>query len=375
MFRNRVFVSITIGLCGLFFVVTGIQFYATKYLQSVYSTSRMNVTYSGNQSLNVYPDIEGLYIRRYTLYNKGMVFAKWNGAFPSEDDALMWYDTDNRWVIARLRNAWYISLPLDDEMKKNITIRGDGNWVRPDTAKWQGGYAVKPYVDQSLIHLSFAAVAATGPTLGVVVGGCIIDRAGGYEGHENLVRALKISTIFGGIATTIGVVTSTMDYYWVLVLGMWLVLFFGGGVLPAATGIVIAIVDAEMRPFANAMSMVLYNVFGYALGSIAPGAFMDWIKPVSSDEDESYDHVYIQKCGMRFILACSAVGFGGMAFAWLYTKYRGDRTKSSRQLRSIPSLGEQEDEQRDCPLDRLDPATAPTESQVQSETDRGYDLR
>ena len=51
---------------------------------------------------------------------------------------------------------------------------------------------------------------------------------------------------------------------------VWLVLFFGGAIIPAATGLILASVPPSLRPFSCAMSMLTYNILGYAGGTILP---------------------------------------------------------------------------------------------------------
>lgn len=64
----------------------------------------------------------------------------------------------------------------------------------------------------------------------------------------------------------IGVIGSFLDKFVAIIAMMWLLLFFGGAILPPATGILIASVDPSVRPFASSLSMFAYNIFGYALG-------------------------------------------------------------------------------------------------------------
>mmetsp|Transcript_2018 Transcript_2018/g.3973 ORF Transcript_2018/g.3973 Transcript_2018/m.3973 type:complete len:93 (-) Transcript_2018:44-322(-) len=73
----------------------------------------------------------------------------------------------------------------------------------------------------------------------------------------------------------------------------------------------IAVVDPGIRPFANAMSMVAYNIMGYSLGSILPGAIMTWL----SEGPMKDQHYSVLIWGMRTILLWSVIGFAGMALA------------------------------------------------------------
>ena len=48
-----------------------------------------------------------------------------------------------------------------------------------------------------VVQSLFIFTAATGPTAGVIFGGWIIDKAGGYKGIKQRHKALKICMIFG----------------------------------------------------------------------------------------------------------------------------------------------------------------------------------
>ena len=57
---------------------------------------------------------------------------------------------------------------------------------------------------------------------------------------------------------------------------VWFILFFGGAIVPGATGMVISSVDPRLKAFSSAMSMLTYNVLGYSAGTIIPGAYQEY---------------------------------------------------------------------------------------------------
>lgn len=56
---------------------------------------------------------------------------------------------------------------------------------------------------------------------------------------------------------------------------MWLVLFFGGAILPSCSGILVSIVPRRLRPLASALCIVVINLFGYFLSLVLTGLLMD----------------------------------------------------------------------------------------------------
>jgi hypothetical protein len=59
---------------------------------------------------------------------------------------------------------------------------------------------------------------------------------------------------------------------------VWLVLFFGGAMIPGSTGLLLSSVPPSLRAFSAAMSMFVYNISGYGAGSIFPGICMQVAK-------------------------------------------------------------------------------------------------
>merc|ERR1712187_784078 len=126
----------------------------------------------------------------------------------------------------------------------------------------------------------------------------------------------KICCLFGLFATTVGILVSFCLLYWLVVAGFWIVLFFGGAILPPATGMLITVVDPETRPLANAFSMFIYNIFGYALGSFLPGLVMQFLTRHGTLGNE----LSVEQWGMRLILWWAVFGCLGMFFAWIFAR-------------------------------------------------------
>jgi MFS family permease len=56
---------------------------------------------------------------------------------------------------------------------------------------------------------------------------------------------------------------------------LWLLLFFGGCCLPAASGILVSIVPYKFRTISSSFSLMTFNIFGYFLSLCVSGYIME----------------------------------------------------------------------------------------------------
>lgn len=118
----------------------------------------------------------------------------------------------------------------------------------------------------------FIAVAATGPTLGVIFGGRLIDSYGGYKGLHQRVKTLKVCLLMGLFACFCAAPITFTESFALNVVLLWAVLFFGGAVLPACSGMILSTVPSRHRPASSAFSIVVFNLLGYCLSLVLSGA-------------------------------------------------------------------------------------------------------
>ena len=136
--------------------------------------------------------------------------------------------------------------------------------------------------DSHKVMLAFIITSATGPIFGVLFGGWIVDRVGGYRGGASQrFRCLSLLLLFGVLANLF----ADASTYWhppeeqeteglLFVIGMiWFLLFFGGACLPALTGIFIDAVPSRFKALGSSMSQICFNC-GYAAAPILAGALM-----------------------------------------------------------------------------------------------------
>ncbi len=103
-------------------------------------------------------------------------------------------------------------------------------------------------------------VCVTGPVLGVIVGGAIVQNYfGGYEGKH----ASTFAVVFAGLALLSTVPIRQIDNIYTFGVCLWAVLFFGGGTIPSIQGIMISSLSTDLRASGSSFSNLMQNAFGY----------------------------------------------------------------------------------------------------------------
>lgn len=175
----------------------------------------------------------------------------------------------------------------------------------------------------------FSLVALTGPAVGVIAGGIVVDMYGGYNGLRARVTTLKLmlgaATLASICAISLGFIKggSGMREFWGFVVLMWLVLCSGGAIVPPGTGIMLTVVPAEMRAFASSVGQGFYNIFGFGMGSLLPGVAISMMPFESPRLRRQY--------GMMVL-------FGSSFFAWLSLVYMVVQQESLKKSRSKETL-------------------------------------
>ena len=141
---------------------------------------------------------------------------------------------------------------------------------------WATAYLTAPEpVHASLgeVLLVFSITCITAPTFGVILGGILMDKTGGYSG--NMRGATIIASICGTIAMVCAMAALTMHELYAFIALVWAVLAAGGAVVPITTGLNIVSVPKEYRPVSCSVAAIAYNLFGYFLGPLACGIASD----------------------------------------------------------------------------------------------------
>ena len=93
-------------------------------------------------------------------------------------------------------------------------------------------------MDLTHIQLAFSVTSITGPLAGVFFGGWLVDKMGGYADDPSATaKTLFTCNLFGVGAVLCAIPTAFVNSFVGAVALIWLILFFGGALLPALTGV------------------------------------------------------------------------------------------------------------------------------------------
>ncbi|KAI9914628.1 hypothetical protein PsorP6_007530 [Peronosclerospora sorghi] len=185
---------------------------------------------------------------------------------------------------------------------------------------WSTIFMIKSlHASKYLVNALFVVVSGTGPILGVFFGGWLVDRYGGYIGVDQRAKALGICMILGLTAFSISAVATFFDNVYTTSSFLWLLLFFGGAILPACTGIFISVVPAEHRALASSFSVMIFNLFGYSLSPYLTGLIMEWVISKQGQPNSYFeycDEACAYRIGFRFCLCWSVWSVLCIGSAW-----------------------------------------------------------
>jgi MFS family permease len=106
--------------------------------------------------------------------------------------------------------------------------------------------------------VTFAVISLTGPVLGVIIGGVVFSKIGGYNSPGAYPLAVFIISA-GGCC---GFPMAFMSNFWASATLLWIQFFCGGFCMPVLTGILLNTCPASLRAIANAIANLVYNLLG-----------------------------------------------------------------------------------------------------------------
>ena len=147
--------------------------------------------------------------------------------------------------------------------------------------------------DKALRLLIFTIIIATSPVIGLLFGGILGQKIGGYDNEKSIYIPL-FSSFFVCIFANIVVFVKNRILFAIC---FWLYLFFGSLIIPVANGIVLCSVDKQYSGSASSVSKFLYNILGKIIGP----NFYSWFKVIANDKSS--------KIPMWFLLNIAIIGF------------------------------------------------------------------
>jgi predicted MFS family arabinose efflux permease len=168
-------------------------------------------------------------------------------------------------------------------------------------------------VDPTKVFITFAVVCITAPVFGVILGGYTIQKLGGYTNKKALEACFKISIL----AAASGVFLPLINNVPLFVICIWLLLFFGGSIVPGLTGIMISSTPDKSKEIANSITHLCYNLFGYL-----PAPFLYGLV-------QKYTGGHESRWGLAFILIWS---YFGVFFLYVAKYYKDQSYVKSKDV-------------------------------------------
>jgi hypothetical protein len=177
-------------------------------------------------------------------------------------------------------------------------------------------------IPRTTVLIAFTATSVTAPVIGVVGAGFVMDKLGGYKGTTGMARASKCCFYFALIgcvfATPAILIQGGSDdgagiprngAFGIVIVCLWMLLLWGGAVVPIAAGLVLSAVPEGLQAFSFSLSICTYQILGYGAGTFFPGLFIQLLENNGANETTSL------RWGFRLILFWGwwAVLFFGLA--------------------------------------------------------------
>jgi MFS family permease len=171
--------------------------------------------------------------------------------------------------------------------------------------------------EEHIVSIAFTFTCVSAPTLGIILGGCSLSKAGGPQTMKAIVICLFYS--IGAMIFSLPIPLANDVYYFT---GFrWFVLFFGGAMVPIITGIIITSVPHDVRSSGNSVSNFMSNLIGYL-----PAPFIyGFISKFSSETHP--------RLAMLITMNFSSVGLLFISLA-VYFKYQQTKEKKVSLRRS-----------------------------------------
>jgi MFS family permease len=126
-------------------------------------------------------------------------------------------------------------------------------------------------IDETVITIAFVVTCVTAPTLGIILGGIVVQKYGGYEKKVASLLCVIFAILAGCCSIAIPIFSDIVGF----AIFLWLFFFFGGAIVPNIIGIYISSLPVELRGAGNSVSNVLINGFGYLPAPYIYGAIFD----------------------------------------------------------------------------------------------------
>lgn len=175
-------------------------------------------------------------------------------------------------------------------------------------------------IDPDTIFILFVVTCVTAPALGIVGGGFIVQKAGGYESKHSILYCLVFSLVAGGLSIlTLTPLTDSVIGFGII---LWLFLFFGGALIPNMVGILLhSLTSRTLKGAGNSLNLIVNASIGYLPGPYVYGIMYKELENTN------------KKLAFSLCLLFSWIGvfFIVLALIYRYRKFRKDEAAAADQ--------------------------------------------
>ena len=177
-------------------------------------------------------------------------------------------------------------------------------------------------IDDSLRFFLFGLLCLLGPTLGMVFGGIMSSKLGGYVKRASMVFVI-ISMI---VAASISMLIACHEVSVLFVITSWTYLFSIGTVIPPLSGIIISCLDNNLRGDGFSLCNFLNNLLGNFPSSYIFSLLVDLFDEKDSDKpNNKYRYAWMITMSYNFIGALFVIIAGIFRF-----KIKGDLSENEK---------------------------------------------
>ena len=202
---------------------------------------------------------------------------------------------------------------------------------------WTTDYLKKVLdIQETLIFVAFVVTCVTAPTLGIIMGGCIVEKYGGYESRSSLF----ICSVFGLGALITGVPIVIFNGILGFTIFLWLFLFFGSAIVPNLMGIIISSLPYELRGAGNSVALLFATTLGRLPSPTIYGLIFDVTR--KSQPKMAYGLIVNLFSIISLVLVVIGTIFRERLFKQKMQEYEIKKAKTEQELKMNPNKSENE---------------------------------
>ena len=191
-------------------------------------------------------------------------------------------------------------------------------------------------VNKNVKFIYYAILCLTGPILGVLIIGIIMQKIGGYGSRKGMILILVLNAIADGISVLFTITLNTF----VSLASAWIYLFCLAAVTPLQGGVIIASLPKELKGNGYAVNMFFLNALGSFPSSYVFALICDYIKDKYDKSNMRY------RTTMRIVMFYNFVGLALIIVGAIFRfRIKGDLEAENKVKNNIEENKEKNKEE------------------------------